>query len=68
MAHQFHLKVNALDGEETFFEALGNGAVVHPLIVQFLGHLDVLLADGQALMLGEVGEQGHQAEGIIQIF
>jgi hypothetical protein len=67
LAHELHLEVDALDGQEALLEALGDGAVVHPLGVQFLRHLNVLLGDGQALVLGEVREEGQETKRIVKV-
>jgi hypothetical protein len=45
LAHELNLEVDTLDRQERFFEALTNGAIVHPFRVQFLSHFDFLSVD-----------------------
>ena len=67
LSHQFHLIINSLDAQKCLLEALRNGAVSHPLVVEFLGHLDVFIIEAEGLVLGESGEQRNEAEGIVHV-
>ena len=68
LSHQLDLKVYALDAEECLFEGLCNGAVVHPLPIKPLSHLNIGVFDAQALMLREISEQRNQAKSVIHVF
>jgi len=61
------LVVNALNTEERLGEALGDGAIGHPLRVQLLADLDVFVGNFEALMLWEVGEQRDEAKGVVHV-
>ena len=68
LSHQLNLKVDALDAEESLFEALSNRAVVHPLPVEPLSHLNIGVFDAQALVLGEISEKRNQAKSVVHVF
>lgn len=43
LAHDFNLKVNTLDTKEALLECLRDSAICHPLGIQSLTHLDILV-------------------------
>ena len=67
LSHNFNLIVNALNTEEGLGEALGDGAIGHPLRVQLLADLNVFVGNFEALMLWKVGEQRDEAKSVVHV-